>query len=335
MINRRKFLQSTGLGALGLAVGSGVLKAASFLPRSAGQSNNVRIPMVISTWNHGYEANEAAWKILQSGGRALDAVEAGVKVPEADPENTSVGLGGFPDRDGHVTLDSCIMDEKGNCGSVTFLQHIRHPVSVARLVMEKTPHVMLSGEGALQFALDHGFSRENLLTDKARTAYEKWLIKSEYKPVINIENHDTIGMLAIDSNNDISGACTTSGAAFKMHGRVGDSPIIGAGLYVDNEVGAATATGMGELVMKTVGGFLIVELMRAGYTPQQACEEAIGRIADKVPSYEKFQIGYLAVDITGQIGAYAIHKGFNYALFCENEFTVIDSDYFIKNEKNE
>jgi isoaspartyl peptidase/L-asparaginase-like protein (Ntn-hydrolase superfamily) len=335
MINRRKFIQRSGLGALGLAAGSKVLQASTFLPRPDGPNKNGGIPMVISTWNHGYEANEAAWKVLQSGGRALDAVEAGVKVPEADPDNTSVGLGGFPDRDGHVTLDSCIMDEKGNCGSVTFLQHIKHPVSVARLVMEKTPHVMLSGEGALQFALDNGFSREDLLTEKARTAYEKWLEKSEYKPVINIENHDTIGMLAIDSNKDISGACTTSGAAYKMHGRVGDSPIIGAGLYVDNDVGAATATGMGELVMKTVGGFLIVELMRTGYTPQQACEEGIRRIADKVPGFEEFQIGYLAVSKTGQIGTYAIHKGFNYALFRDNEFMVIDSDYFIKDQKNE
>jgi isoaspartyl peptidase/L-asparaginase-like protein (Ntn-hydrolase superfamily) len=288
------------------------------------------LPMVISTWNHGYEANEAAWKILEKGGRALDAVEAGVKVPEADPDNTSVGLGGFPDRDGNVTLDACIMDENNNCGSVTFLQNIKHPISVARLVMEKTPHVMLSGEGALRFALEQGFTKEDLLTEKARSAWEKWLVKSEYSPVINIENHDTIGMLAVGKNNDIAGACTTSGAAYKLHGRVGDSPIIGAGLFVDNEVGAATATGLGELVMKTLGSFLIVEFMRNGMTPQEACEKAIERIAQKVPEYDKAQIGYLAVNRSGEIGAYAIHKGFNYALFRNNDFKVIDSDYYLK-----
>ena len=334
MINRRKFIQKTSLSAIGLAAGSQLSKAADILSTRS-ITGETSIPMVISTWNHGYEANEAAWKILRDGGRALDAVEAGVKVPEADPENTSVGLGGFPDRDGNVTLDACIMDETGNCGSVTFLQHIKHPISVARLVMEKTPHVILSGEGALRFALDQGFEKEVLLTEKAKAAYKKWLVKSEYDPVINIENHDTIGMLAIDANNDISGACTTSGAAYKMHGRVGDSPIIGAGLYVDNEVGAATATGMGELVIKTVGGFLIVELMRSGYTPQEACEEGIKRIAMKVPEFQKFQIGYLAVNKNGDIGAYSIHKGFNYALFRKDEFEVIDSGYYLKSEKDE
>ena len=334
MINRRKFIKKSSLSALGLAAGSQLSRAANLFSTQA-VSREASIPMVISTWNHGYEANEAAWKILKDGGRALDAVEAGVKVPEADPENTSVGLGGFPDRDGNVTLDACIMDETGNCGSVTFLQHIKHPISVARLVMEKTPHVILSGEGALRFALDQGFEEENLLTEKAKAAYKKWLVKSEYNPIINIENHDTIGMLAIDSNNHISGACTTSGAAYKMHGRVGDSPIIGAGLYVDNEVGAATATGMGELVIKTVGGFLIVELMRSGYTPQEACEEGIRRIARKVPDFQKFQIGYLAANKKGEIGAYSIHKGFNYALFREDEFKVIDSGYYLKQEKDE
>ena len=286
--------------------------------------------MVISTWNHGYEANEAAWKVLASGGSALDAVEQGVRVPEADPDNLSVGYGGLPDRDGHVTLDASIMKGTGACGSVTFLEYIKHPISVARLVMEKTPHVMLSGDGALQFALQNGFVKEDLLTDKAREAWEKWLKEKDYKPVINIENHDTIGMLAVDSSSHLAGACTTSGLGFKMHGRVGDSPIIGAGLYVDDEVGAATATGMGELVMKTLGSFLLVELMRNGYSPQEACEEGIRRIVKKIPDYKDFQIGYLAVNRAGETGAYAIHKGFNYALFREGKFELIDSDHYIK-----
>jgi len=288
------------------------------------------IPMVISTWNHGYEANEAAWKVLENGGSAVDAVEAGVRIPEADPDNLSVGYGGLPDRDGHVTLDASIMKGNGECGSVTFLEHIKHPISVARLVMDKTPHVILSGEGALQFALDSGFMKENLLTEKAKKAWEEWLKKSEYDPVINIENHDTIGMLAIDSSKHIAGACTTSGLAYKMHGRVGDSPVIGAGLYADDEVGAATATGMGELVLKTLGSFLMVELMRSGYSPQEACEEGIRRIVEKIPDYKNFQIGYLTVNKAGETGAYAIHKGFNYALFRDGKFELIDSDYYIK-----
>ena len=286
--------------------------------------------MVISTWNHGYEANEAAWKVLEGGGSALDAVEQGVRVPEADPNNMSVGYGGIPDRDGHVTLDASIMKGNGECGSVTFLEHIMHPVSVARLVMDKTPHVILSGEGALQFALKNGFMKENLLTEKAKKAWEEWLIRSEYEPVINIENHDTIGMLAIDKANHIAGACTTSGLGYKMHGRVGDSPVIGAGLYADDEVGAATATGMGELVLKTLGSFLLVELMRNGYSPREACEEGIKRIVQKIPDYKNFQIGYLAVNKAGETGAYAIQKGFNYALFRDGKFELIDSEYYIK-----
>jgi N4-(beta-N-acetylglucosaminyl)-L-asparaginase len=211
---------------------------------------------VISTWKNGLQANEAAWDIIKTGGRALNAVEAGVKVVEADPEDMSVGYGGRPDRDGHVTLDACIMDENGNCGSVCALQHIKHPISVARKVMEDTPHIMLAGEGALQFALSKGFVKENLLTEKAKNEWQEWLLKTaQYAPVINIENHDTIGMLAIDQTGNISGACTTSGMAYKLHGRVGDSPIIGAGMYCDNEVGGAVATGTGELVMKTLGSF--------------------------------------------------------------------------------
>ncbi len=326
--NRRQFISRSALAA------AGVLALPTWLDKlKAGNAVfpvKGNIPMVISTWNHGYEANEAAWKVLEGGGSALDAVEQGVRVPEADPNNMSVGYGGIPDRDGHVTLDASIMKGNGECGSVTFLEHIMHPVSVARLVMDKTPHVILSGEGALQFALENGFMKENLLTEKAKKAWEEWLIRSEYEPVINIENHDTIGMLAIDKANHIAGACTTSGLGYKMHGRVGDSPVIGAGLYADDEVGAATATGMGELVLKTLGSFLLVELMRNGYSPQEACEEGIKRIVQKIPNYKNFQIGYLAVNKAGETGAYAIQKGFNYALFRDGKFELIDSEYYIK-----
>ena len=273
-------------------------------------------PIVISTWNFGLQANMEAWKILSNKGRALDAVEAGARVPEGDPKESSVGLGGLPDRDGHVTLDSCIMDEYGGCGSVAYLEHIIHPVSVARKVMEKTPHVMLVGDGALQFALANGFKREKLLTKESEKIWKEWLKKAEYKPIVNVENHDTIGIVALDANGNLSGACTTSGLAFKMRGRVGDSPIIGAGLYVDNEIGAATATGVGEEVIRIVGCHLVVELMRQGSTPEEACREAVNRILKKSPERSKsVQVGFLALNKEGEFGAYCLQPGFSYAVY--------------------
>jgi N4-(beta-N-acetylglucosaminyl)-L-asparaginase len=289
-------------------------------------------PVVISTWNFGKAANVEAWKILSAGGRSLDAVEAGARVPEGDPKETSVGLGGLPDRDGRVTLDACIMDEFANCGAVACLEHIVHPVSVARKVMEKTPHVLLSGEGALQFALANGFKREKLLTKESERAWREWLKKSEYKPVANIENHDTIGIVALDQQLNLSGACTTSGMAFKMRGRVGDSPIIGAGLFVDNEVGAATSTGVGEEVIRIVGSHLVVELMRQGRSPQQACEEAVKRIVKNQPAKSKdMQVGFLALNKQGETGAYALQKGFTYAVYSpEVPNTVFEATCFYK-----
>ena len=289
---------------------------------------NGSLPIVISTWNHGIAANKVAMDIIKNGGNALDAVEAGVRVTESDPEMMSVGYGGLPDRDGHVTLDACIMDHTGNCGAVSYLQHIKNPISVARKIMEETPHVMLSGKGALDFALEKGFEMENLLTEKAENLWKEWLLTSQYKPIVNIENHDTIGLLAIDEKGNISGACTTSGLAWKLHGRVGDSPIIGAGMYVDNEVGGACATGVGELVMKTLGSFLIVELMRQGMNPQEACEEAVMRIVAK-EEYKDMQVGYLAIDKTGNFGAYAIYPGFNYALHLNGENKIHDAKSFV------
>lgn len=326
MKSRRSFLLQSLLGTFGLTFNSCQSQNAD-TPKMS--KNTIFKPTVISTWDHGLPANEAAWKVIGGGGKAIDAVEAGVKVVEADPNISTVGYGGWPDRDGNVTLDACIMDETGNCGSVCFLQHIKHPISVARKVMDETPHVLLAGEGALQFALHQGFEKEDLLTTESRAEWEKWKKEAKYQPIINIENHDTIGLLAIDQNGDISGACTTSGLAFKMKGRVGDSPIIGAGLFVDNEVGGATATGMGEAVLKTLGSFLVVELMRQGKTPQEACEEAVMRIVRK-QSYKDFQIGYLAIDKQGNYGAYCIHSGFNYAVHQDGKNQLINSSYYVK-----
>ncbi|MGV8879250.1 MAG: N(4)-(beta-N-acetylglucosaminyl)-L-asparaginase [Sphingobacteriaceae bacterium] len=324
MHNRRKFIKTSAIGASFAAFGRSAIAGA--LPSGISEGGKA---IVISTWDFGKAANLEAWKILSTGGRALDAVEAGVRVPESDLKNTTVGKGGFPDRDGFVTLDACIMDDQGNCGAVAALEHIEHPISVARLVMEKTPHVMLVGDGALQFALENGFKKDTLLTPAGEKAWKEWLKTAKYAPVINIENkafapdklpgneynHDTIGMIAIDAQGNLSGACTTSGMAFKMHGRVGDSPIIGAGLYVDNEIGGATSTGVGEEVIRNVGSFLVVELMRQGYSPEDACKEAVHRIIKKKPAAAKeIQVGFLAINKKGEYGAYAIQKGFSFAV---------------------
>ena len=322
---RRKFIQTSVLGSVAVASGCEATSEAAAVNKTIDQK--IKHPVSISTWNHGLISNDEAMKILNAGGRSLDAVEAGVKTAEADPEGLSVGIGGLPDRDGHVTLDACIMDENGDAGSVCFLEHIKHPISVARKVMEETPHVMLAGEGALQFALSQGFQKENLLTEKAEKAWKNWLEKAKYEPIINIENHDTISQIAIDKNGNMSGACTTSGLAYKLRGRVGDSPVIGAALFVDNEVGGACATGLGEAVLKTLGSFLIVELMRNGMSAQEACEEAIMRIVRK-QDYQNFQIGYLAIDKYGNPGAYAIHPGFNYAYAHNGKNELIDAPSF-------
>ena len=323
MINRRKFIALSALGSAVLLDKKAIATGADNNPKSTA--------IVVSTWDAGIEANRGAWKILGAGGRALDAVEAGVMVTEAS-NNCCVGLGANPDRDGFVTLDACIMDELFNCGSVAFLERIKHPVSVARRVMEKTPHVMLVGEGAQKFAIAEGFPlEEQKLSPDAQKAYNEWLKKSEYKPMINVEskgghgpsvqypagefNHDTIGMVAMDEKGNLSGSCTTSGMGFKMRGRLGDSPIIGAGLFVDNEVGACTATGQGEDVIRIAGAHTVVELMRQGMLPELACKKAVERIVKiKGAKAKDIQVAFLALNKRGIVGAFAIHKGFSYAL---------------------
>jgi N4-(beta-N-acetylglucosaminyl)-L-asparaginase len=294
-------------------------------------ANEVSTPIVLSTWNFGLKANEVAWDVLSKNGKAIDAVENGVKLVEADPNERSVGYGGRPDRDGFVTLDACIMDHDQNIGSVACLQHIMHPISVARAVMEKTPHVMLVGEGALQFALKQGFKKENLLTPASEKEWKEWLKTSNYKPIVNIENHDTIGMIALDMHGNLSGACTTSGMAFKMHGRVGDSPIIGAGLFVDNEIGAATATGHGEEIIRVAGCHLVVELMRQGRTPEEACREAVERVFKKQQKRaSEIQVGFIALNRAGQYGSYCLQKGFSYAVHNNSGNRLIEADSRIK-----
>ncbi|MBL7752976.1 MAG: N(4)-(beta-N-acetylglucosaminyl)-L-asparaginase [Chitinophagaceae bacterium] len=313
-MQRRRFIQLLSAGTPAL-LSSDLLNA-----KSTSDSG----PVVISTWEPNTKANETAWNTLQQTQNTLDAVHQGVMIPEADPEDTSVGYGGLPDRDGKVTLDACIMDHLGNIGSVMGLEQIRHASSVARLVMEKTPHVQLVGEGALQFALDNGFKAENLLTEKAEKAWKEWLKTSNYDPLHTVheiekrieKNHDTIGMLAMNSTGDISGACSTSGMAFKMRGRVGDSPIIGSGLYVNNKIGAATATGVGEEVVRICGAHTIVEAMRYGYTPQQACKLALERLIElKGEKHaQTIQIGFIALHKSGEIGCYSMLPNFTMAV---------------------
>jgi len=322
MSNRRNFLRLSVLGSTVALILPG------FRFKKTYSSKKQVKPIVVSTWNHGLAANRSAWEILAKKGAALDAVEAGVKVTESDPNIRSVGLGGLPDRDGKVTLDACIMDHNNRCGSVAFLQDIENPIAVARKVMEDTPHIMLVGEGAFQFAMEKGFPKKDLLTEESKKEWEEWLKKSKYQPVINIENHDTIGMLAIDEAGNLSGACTTSGMAYKLHGRVGDSPIIGAGLFVDNEVGGACATGVGEAVIRIAGSAIVVELMRNGLAPEDACKKAVERIMKKHKNLDDLQVGFLALNKNGEYGGYSIYNGFNYALKTYSEEKLIDAKFF-------
>jgi N4-(beta-N-acetylglucosaminyl)-L-asparaginase len=336
MISRRHFLKiSAAFGAVaGLLPGKSIIAALTGRgtgARASSPPGGGKAPVVISTWKHGVPANEAAWKVFSGGGSALDAVEKGVMVPEGDPEVTSVGYGGLPDEDCRVTLDACIMGPDGNAGSVAFVEGYKHPISIARSVMADTDHVMIVGGGAEEYARKTGFPREELLTEKAREAWHKWKAglsdRDDWFPPA--EDHDTIGMVALDGSGDLAGACTTSGLAFKIHGRVGDSPIIGAGMYVDNDVGAAAATGRGEAVTKTCGSFLVVELMRQGLSPQDACRRALERIIEKHDGKPDFQVGYIAVDRNGEIGALSIQEGFQYALCIDGKNELLDAEHLL------
>lgn len=285
------------------------------------KANNLNFsPMVrsISTWKT-TEANYKAGSLLDNGTDALNAAVIGVAVEEENPKNTTVGYGGAPDRSGNVTLDACVMNHLGDCGSVVAVENIMNVARLAKDVMEKTPHVMLAGKGAEEFAISEGYKKIDLLTETSKKDWEKWLENEEYKPIINIENHDTIGMLCLDKNNNMSGACTTSGLAYKMKGRIGDSPIIGSGLFIDNKIGGAVATGLGEEVVKTVGSYLVVELIRQGKSPQEACETAVKRIVSSNSQENKFQVAYIAMNKSGEVGSFSIEPGFSYMDYYNGE----------------
>lgn len=309
-------------------------------------------PLVISTWKQGIAANEKAYEILSAGGNSLDAVEQGVKVAEDDPNVLSVGYGGLPDAEGRVTLDAAIMDWNARIGSVICVEHIKNPVSVARMILEKTEHVSLAGEGAYNFAITNGFQPAILHTETSIKKYEEWkegrygrsqeFHTDEYKIKksgglgINEDgNHDTIGMVAIDKDGQISASCTTSGTAWKLHGRVGDTPIIGAGLYVDGEVGGAASTGRGEECVRACGSFLVVEMMSRGMSPQEACEYAVERVIKlNLLSHRnrdhEYQVGFIAVNVKGDFGAASVRQGFEYALYKDGKNTLSKSKYIIE-----
>ena len=332
-MKRKQFLQLSSLAALSTNIS---------LPQLA-----TVVPIVISTWDSGMPVNAAAWTVLERNGRALDAIEKGANSIE-DSIDCCVGLGGLPDRNGIVTLDACIMDEHSNCGAVAALERIKHPISVARKIMETTPHILLAGQGAQQFAVENGFKLESAtLSDQQKKDYQNWLKSSKYQPEINVENrkgngpfapyyfedgtpnHDTMATLAMDSQRNMSGGVTTSGMAFKIHGRVGDTPIVGAGLFVDNEIGAAASSGVGEEVIRICGSHLVVEFMRNGYSPEAACKKACKRIIDRDPAKAKtLQVGFLALDKKGRHGAYAIQQGFVYSLKTSTENKIIKAKSF-------
>lgn len=327
MNNRRNFLKKTAL------FGGGILLS----PLAKAELSTSMIPSItkesifLSTWNHGVPANEKALEVIESGGSLLDALEKAANVSESDPKNTSVGLGGMPDRDGHVTLDAAMMDGKGNAGCVCFLEGFENPISIARKVMEKTPHVILVGEGAAQFARSQGFKEINLLTPETKKAWEEWSIKAKYSPEVNVENHDTIGVVGLHKG-EVAATCTTSGMAFKMRGRVGDSPILGAGLFADNEVGACAATGLGEYVLKSQTSFLVLELMRQGSTAEKACKIALERIKSKFldtnPDLE-FQVGLVVIGVNGDYAGYSILPGYQYAYTKGGITELIDAPYLM------
>ncbi|MAW78356.1 MAG: hypothetical protein CMJ95_13395 [Planctomycetes bacterium] len=316
-MHRRDFLLR------GVAAGAGFL-ASPGLNGEQGSVARARTPIIISTWRFGEAANKEALSVLVEGGSVLDAVERGVMTAEANPAISSVGYGGLPNREGEVELDAAICDgETQDAGAVCALTGYRHPVQVARKVMEESPHLILVGKGATSFARAQGFDAQETLSDGAREAYQKWREKHP-KADGQPEGHDTLGQVVMSSSGAIAAACTSSGMAWKLAGRVGDSPIIGHGLYADNQVGGCVATGVGEEISKICGSFLVVELMRRGATPDQAIEEALDRIIGRVPANRSIQAAFVALRRDGLTGAGSIGSGFQYAVTRDTETRIVN-----------
>ncbi|MHB2148085.1 N(4)-(beta-N-acetylglucosaminyl)-L-asparaginase [Calditrichota bacterium LG25] len=353
-MKRRLFLQSTFLTAL-----SGAVLKGKFLQAASFNTNAPRGKVIAVSSKNGLRATQKAAEMMLNGSDALDAVIAGVNIVEEDPEDHSVGYGGLPNEEGVVELDSCVMHgPTHNAGAVASLRNIKNPSKVARLVMERTDHVLLVGEGALKFARAHGFKEEELLTDEARKIWLYWKeslsdkddwflpplekIPEKYKKMLDITG--TITCLGLDLNGNLSGVTTTSGLAFKIPGRVGDSPIIGAGLYVDNEVGACGSTGRGEENLKNLSSYQVVEYMREGYSPEEACKKVLKRVIDhaKLPNLKtkkglpSFSLKLYAVNKKGEFGAASIYGPTDFAVFDGKENKKYDCAYFYewKDKKN-
>jgi N4-(beta-N-acetylglucosaminyl)-L-asparaginase len=313
MLSRRDFIGRFAFAAAGSATMAQTVLADD-APVDLSQHTDQR-PLYVSTWPFGKAVNEQALKAHQNGADRLGAIEQGIWVAEEDAANASVGLGGTPNADGVVQLDSCIMDGPGQrAGSVAAIEDVLHPISVARKVMEDTPHVMLAGAGAKKYALENGFEKADLLTPERERAWKEWKKEQKALKRANEDNHDTITLLSLDADGNLAGGCSTSGWGYKIPGRVGDSPIIGGGLYVDNEIGACGATGKGENVMRYCASFLAVEFMRMGLDPQSACIATIERLARVDPEGLDLSIFFIAIDKQGRFGAAGVGNGFKYAV---------------------
>ncbi len=305
MVSRRDFVRRSALAGV-----SGVVASRMVWATDETTAPPAVRPAVASTWSFGVAANQAALAVLAGGGSALDAVEQGIWVTEADLTNSSVGVGGTPNADGVVQLDACIMDGTTHkAGSVAALEGIAHPISAARRVMEQTRHVMLVGEGARRFALAQGLATAQMPTPERRAEWEKWKARQAAAK----QGHDTIALIVVDAQGVMAGGCSTSGLGYKVPGRVGDSPIIGSGLYVDGAVGGAGATGLGENIMRYCGSFAVVERMRQGMTPEEACLSTVKWIVAQEGRTEGLDVNFVALDRYGRAGGAGTSGGFSYS----------------------
>ncbi len=327
LLNRRTFLASSTAAALGTTLtGRAASSKPSTMPvtRSAAPK-----PLIVSTWPFGRAANDKAFATLQAGGNLLDAIVDGISVTEHDLANHSVGIAGTPNAEGVVSLDACIMDGPTHkCGSVAGVEGILPVIKLARAVMEKTRHVLLVGDGARKFALANGFENTPMPVPEELERWKAWKAKQAAAGPGSAPplSHDTIAMVMLGANGDLAGGCSTSGLAYKLPGRVGDSPIIGSGLYVDNDIGAAGATGIGENIMRFCGSFQVVEFMRQGAHPRDACAEVIHRIQKKHPAGVDLAINFLAIDKKGRFGGAGTSDGFVFAVTHPGSSQVVQAD---------